>query len=128
MATSNNGPDYMVSKNEGSVKPWGNRPITQLKHWSDVVYLTWMHITAGDAQVQRALRWIDRQTLRGAELDVIVETVARKKGLRRHRARKKALKWDVPVWPGILISAGDDAFNAVLGTPDGRGVAWLLAQ
>ncbi|KAK5126611.1 hypothetical protein LTR85_009545 [Meristemomyces frigidus] len=129
-ANDNYSPDYMITNDKASVVPWkdaqGNAlPTVQLRQWSDVVFLSWAHITTAEQQAN--LRYVFRRVIRNEDTINVINTIARKKGL-KSCFKVKQCEWQVPVWPGIVVEQGDDGFTALLGSPNGRGVAWLLVQ
>jgi glucokinase len=84
-----------------------------LQNWSDVTFLQWNHLTAGNPG---ALKYVWRVNIFNAETYAIV-----KEALKR--------KYDEePSTLGRLFSVDDEEGKAILGTVHGSGVAYLLAQ
>ncbi|KAK5136258.1 hypothetical protein LTR08_003865 [Meristemomyces frigidus] len=129
-ANDNYSPDYMIAQAITPTTPWtspaGNPlPTTPLKQWSDAIFLSWLHLTT---PAQRAnLRFIFRRVIKNQDTLNVINTVARKKGL-KSCFKLKQCAWQVPVWPGVVVRPGEEGFEALVGAPNGRGVAWLLIQ
>lgn len=128
----NYGPAHTIKDTASDAeKPWSKKwPFTKLVRWSDVVFLTWMSMTEGKPEQRKNLRWVQREVLQNNMTIEVMNTIARKDG---HRSNCKLLTpgklctWQVPTWPGIKVDSGKD-FQALLGTPNVHGVAYLLFQ
>jgi hypothetical protein len=83
-----------------------------LNHWSDVAYLQWL----SKADQRSNLRYVLRYNVLNDLTRFVIEYL----GLQS----KLVLKG----WPGKTYNAGSVEFNALLGSPNGSGVAYLLAQ
>ncbi|KAI7512487.1 hypothetical protein KC347_g2388 [Hortaea werneckii] len=136
MANVNYGPGYKTSQGLGSLDPWPkDAPLPKIKQWSDIVALTWLHLTTttGSHRPQN-LRWLFRRIIRNDDTQNVIGYVCKQK--RVGQARPKGATgppWQAPVWPGLVVrreESGDegDFFNALLATPNANGVVWLLAQ
>ncbi|KAK4500413.1 hypothetical protein PRZ48_008602 [Zasmidium cellare] len=116
IAYRNYGPAKYASLDKG----WGDAPLPGLKQWSDVVYLSWADITTPEER--RGLKYVVRSSVQNQDTLDVVERALKKSGISSGRA---------PAWPGYTFKPeGRDLrpFQAVLGTPNASGVAWLLAQ
>jgi hypothetical protein len=91
-------------------------PLPYLKHWSDVAFLEWSYLqrtAPGELKYVLRSRISEKDTL-----SVIAELIAKLPDEDRY----------LP-WPGISFDmARSDHAKALLGTPNGSGVAWLLTQ
>jgi hypothetical protein len=87
--------------------------VVPLKHYSDVVFLAWQH-EAGDKA--NGLRYILRHDISNEQTKDVAEQILRQRGVK------------LQPWPGVKISFPDKDALALLGTPNGRGPAWLLIQ
>jgi hypothetical protein len=106
IADSNFGPDYE--------KKFGNNAETvPLKQYSDVVFLAWQK-HAGDRV--RNLKYVFRHKIVNSATQGVLTAVLEN--------RKEKLK----VWPGTKISMIESDARAILGTSNGHGVAYMLAQ
>jgi hypothetical protein len=102
---------------EASRREWDTDvPLPELRHWSDVAYLQWSSLQR-DAPDE--LKYVLRSRISERDtLAVIDELIATLPDKDRY----------LP-WPGISFAMKQsDGAKALLGTPNGRGVAWLPAQ
>lgn len=97
----------------------------RLQHWSDVVFLTWKHVTS--AEERKNLRHIIQMCVFNSEFQKVVSYALRKEGV---------VSGIPPPWPGHtfrnpmdpVASSDSGPFLAMLGTPNCRSTAWLLLQ
>ncbi|RMZ30420.1 hypothetical protein D0859_05474 [Hortaea werneckii] len=75
MANVNYGPGYKTSQGLGSLDPWPkDAPLPKIKQWSDVVALTWLHLTTtttGSHQAEN-LRWLFRRIIRNDDTQNVI--------------------------------------------------------
>lgn len=88
--------------------------IVPLQRWSDLAYLGWLQ-TATDANVGKIssifrVRITNQQTRQAA-----YRAVGKQPG-----------DGNLPKWPGQTFKFDSDELKALLGTPNGVGVAWFL--
>ncbi|KAI5359165.1 hypothetical protein Slin14017_G100670 [Septoria linicola] len=134
IAIRNYGPEYMSSKDP----TWNNAPLPSMRAWSDVVTAVWTSLTS--ATGRQLLRYIVRINIQNQDTnDIVIEALQRVPGGRKNGV--------APKWPGFTFKpppvpppAGGGAsptkqskemlkaFQAVLATPNVRGVVWLLLQ
>jgi hypothetical protein len=115
VAFANHGPDYFVG-NSGKAVP-------ELKHWSDIAYLQWTDPAVVAAPGSGELKYVLRYAI---ENDATISIF--NKILEQYRqAGKKVKDWE-PKWTGVDFAADSKQAQALLGTPNGYGVAWLLIQ
>lgn len=90
--------------------------LVPLRQWSDVTWLEWQHQTSGNFAQQRNLKYICRYDIVNEDTrDAIVEAVGGLANLDR--------------WPNRrTLRPFDAGFMALLGTPNGQGIGWFLAQ
>ena len=89
--------------------------LPDLKFWSDVAYLQWTSVTDESSD----LRYVIRLNI----------TNERTKAVIGHIMTQPSLIDRYPMFPGISWSLyEDEEVAALLGTPNGIGVAWLLIQ
>ncbi|KAI6843652.1 hypothetical protein KC332_g2367 [Hortaea werneckii] len=143
MANVNYGPSYKTSQGLGSLDPWPkDAPLPKIKQWSDIVALTWLHLTSttsttttGSHQPQN-LRWLFRRIIRNDDTQNVIGYVCKQKKVGQARPKgATGPPWQAPVWPGLVVRPTEsdgggegDFFNALLATPNANGVVWLLAQ
>ena len=98
----------------------GNRnPFPPLKQWSDEAFLVYQDICRGDAKAMKSLRGVLRHT---------VTNTPTRAALQEYLGKRGELEADIPKpWPGTLYKLKDEGFAIALGTPSGKGVAYLLA-
>ncbi|KAI2476620.1 hypothetical protein Ptr902_11967 [Pyrenophora tritici-repentis] len=85
-----------------------------LAHWSDAAFLQWASMHQ-DEQGVRSLNYILREDIQNANTLHIAGHIIR----------------DLPqyhTWPGAVFPDSSDECMALLGTPNGSGIAWFLAQ
>ncbi|KAI6837137.1 hypothetical protein KC340_g4499 [Hortaea werneckii] len=142
LANVNYGPSYTTSHGQGAENPWPkDAPLPKIKQWSDIVALTWLHLTTttttttvGSHQTPTNLRWLFRRIIRNDDTQNVIGYVCKAKKVGQARPKgATGPPWQAPVWPGLVVrpeeSAGEGGFfNALLATPNANGVVWLLAQ
>jgi hypothetical protein len=83
-----------------------------LQFWSDVAYLQWKMRTSSDCNLEYVLRY---NVTNGFTADVV-------------EAINLTNKTETLVWPGISYDAAYEEGQALLGTPNGSSVVFLLIQ
>jgi hypothetical protein len=83
-----------------------------LQFWSDVAYLQWKMRTSSDYNLEYVLRY---NVTNGFTADVV-------------EAINLTNKTETLVWPGISYNAASEEGQALLGTPNGSSIAFLLIQ
>ncbi|KAE9992668.1 hypothetical protein EG327_008269 [Venturia inaequalis] len=127
-AWSNYGPAYQLRNYPTAVLP-------SLKQWSDVAFLEWKNqlemarmTSTSDARIP-APRMILRINMMNVETLNLIDQI-----LRNLPAAERPLgpaAWGVPTPPWSdrkVFNMDTDAGKVLLGSPNGRGVAWLLLQ
>lgn len=95
-------------------------PFPPLEHFSDVVYLEFVRLMKSNDRPINKLKGVLRSHVVNFDTGEIAE---RALGMRRYEmARNKDL-----AWPGKDFDADSDELAALVASPNGRGVAWLLA-
>ena len=89
-----------------------------MNRWSDVIGILWTPYAQKAGSDPKALKYIYRQHIATREVEALIEEAAEK-----HSPTKEVMKW-----PGTSFKEGEEGFLALLGTPHGSGVAFLLAQ
>lgn len=93
--------------------------LPDLRNWSDVVFLQWQHFaTMADVSV-KSLRFICRSNVQNLETKQAAVTIFNELGLPYIPEFANRLTWD--------MNEGGPG-QAILGTPNGAGGAYLLAQ
>jgi hypothetical protein len=110
MANNNQSPSQAVVRDNGVILP-------DLQHWSDVVYLKWLSLDP--ALKSRSLHYVLRDNLGNGHTLAVINRV-----LDAHAPFGK----ECPTWPGLTTDMDSKEGMALLGTPNGSGVAWLLIQ
>jgi hypothetical protein len=91
--------------------------VPQIHKWSDVVAIQWAKLAEEQGRAASSLKYVFKHNVVTDFTKEVMDRVAR-----------------VPVgidafekpWPGIILARGSDRFRALLGTPHGKGVVWLL--
>jgi hypothetical protein len=86
--------------------------LPDVKAWSDVVFVEWQSQTEARGHDIKGLKYIVRYHIINADTAKIIAQAA------------GAAK---PAWPGETIPMSDIRGRAILGTPNGVGIAYLLA-
>jgi hypothetical protein len=89
------------------------RTLPDIKAWSDITYLEWETQAEASGQNVKGLSYIIRFEIANVDTTAIIEQAA------------GALS-SIP-WPGLTIPMSDPRGPAILGTPNGAGIAFLLA-
>ena len=91
-------------------------PLPSLQHWSDIAFLQWASVQQ-DEQGIRGLKYILRENAQNKDTFAVI----------RHVISGLPTMGNL-LWPGVEFDAEPDKGMALLGTPSGAGVAWVLAQ
>lgn len=101
------------------------QPLPKLSQWSDAAYLAWLESQQMKAGRKRATIAAPKNFLR---LFVSNEQSMRVIAQAMKRAGKTGAAAQ-PLWSDrITFKQQDDAFKAILATPNGLGAAWFLVQ
>jgi hypothetical protein len=113
-AMNNFGPAYALSRVgvDSDLQP-------ELQRWSDMAYLQWTDPSFDD--LPGDLRLVLRCFIVNADTLAIIDCV-------EANHREKNPNWSRADYPSIGCHIDEDDAKALLGTPNGSGVAWLLAQ
>ena len=90
-----------------------NKMLPDIRAWSDVVFLEWQAQAQDNGHDVQGLKYVFRYEVVNPNTVVIVEQATGR--LRRS------------LWPGLTFPMSDERGRAILGTPNGAGVAYLLA-
>jgi hypothetical protein len=104
--------DNITAQNLNKESGFDLRRIPNINHWSDVAYLQWLSKADQRSNLRYVLRYI--------VLNDLTRFVVEYLGLQS--------KLVLTGWPGTTYNTGSVEFNALLGSPNGSGVAYLLAQ
>jgi len=97
-----------------------NAPLPALQLWSDIVFLEWARV-ATDDNINN-LKFVLRLWIVNAETCDVIAHVLRR--LHPSREESRLVHFENEGDVGMESEEG----KALLGTPNGRGVAWLLVQ
>ncbi|KAF2646608.1 hypothetical protein P280DRAFT_525472 [Massarina eburnea CBS 473.64] len=86
-----------------------------LHHWSDVAFL--QYLGPSNAPAPLKLNFIIRYSIQNMCTIDIIQQILSNRGIDK-----------LPKWPGIDFAIESQEALAVMGTPNGSGSAWLLAQ
>jgi hypothetical protein len=95
--------------------PIANLPL--LRHWSDIAFLQYLSSCSEQTTVPMTLRYIFRATIQNVPTYSILNNILVNHGLKTYET-----------WPGLTFDVGSEEGRAILGTPHGSGVVWLLVQ
>ncbi|KAK5119700.1 hypothetical protein LTR85_007276 [Meristemomyces frigidus] len=111
-----------ITPTQRAGQPWtSDDKLPELQRWSDVTSLCWQKLTQDTERAN--LRWILHRYVSNKETVNMLAFVLRKK-YPKMQPLGRAPDWD----RRIKFTPGMDEFNALVGTPNVRGVAWLLIQ
>lgn len=94
--------------------------VPPLHHWSDIAYLQWLKTSTSASSpvpLPAPIKFVLRLKIQNVDTYSILNKITARHGLTGY-----------PPWPGIVLDIESDEGKAVLGTPNGAGVAWLLIQ
>lgn len=92
--------------------------LPRINRWSDIVWMIWSHLAGASAG---QLEYVFRHDVQTDEsLNIMVEAARRAGQQGGHIMNAN--------WPGVPFAKGTDEFQAILGTPHGKGVVYLLVQ
>ncbi|KAF2125413.1 hypothetical protein P153DRAFT_112702 [Dothidotthia symphoricarpi CBS 119687] len=104
VATQSYGPEFKTKHQEE------NPILPDLQHWSDMAYLQ-CHENVAD------LKYVLRYRIQNNDTQAIIRHLCGETG-----------PGDGLLWPGVTFRMDEDSGKALLGTPHGSGIAWLLIQ
>lgn len=93
------------------------RFVPQIHKWSDVVSIQWAKLAQEHGGSASSLKYVFKHHVVTDFTKRVMERVA--------GASIGEDDFDRP-WPGITVAKGGPRFRALLGTPHGKGVVWLL--
>ena len=107
--------------------------LPELSHWSDVAFLQWKSLGTSTASLNNTipeLKVVFRSNIVNTVTQDVCEHIVGK--LRAKRAEEQGAgeideKW-FPTWPGVSFGVEEEEARALCGTPNGKGVLWMLAQ
>ena len=129
VALNNFNPAYkqrqLLAKMEGKLDPAILSPLPKIQRWSDVAFLQWDSCVPDDQRDQ--MRSVLRSNFHNVETLAIMSHIlgedASSLMTPRHGCYRKR-----PRWPGVVLDMKKEKAQALLGTPNGSGVDWLLVE
>ncbi|KAK5132539.1 hypothetical protein LTR08_008856 [Meristemomyces frigidus] len=95
---------------------WTGGPLPPLAAWSDIQYLEWHHLCTSHNVDPKGLKTVMRSNVINKATQAVMWLALESVGIT-----------DGPkAWPGTKFDMSTDAGRAILGTPNGNGVGWLL--
>ncbi|KAH3998737.1 hypothetical protein HBI38_094300 [Parastagonospora nodorum] len=91
--------------------------IPSLHHWSDVAYMQWLEACDQTASEPDSIRYVFRLRVMNPTTTAVVQRVMANRGHGTFTS-----------YPGETFDIDSEEGKAILGTPNGVGVAWLLIQ
>lgn len=113
IAIANYGPEYMIGLPENRDR---HLQLPAVSRWSDVIFVEWQYETRRRPLGVGELKWLVRYNIANPTTRAVTVEALRRDGSRRTR------------WPGVSFPACSENFEAIIGTPNGRGIVWLLAS
>lgn len=122
IAEASYGPDY---QGKFEKPPVTGDEIIPLKQWSDVTFLEYQNYCAGLARTEDTTQQSCMRSLRG----ILRHRAVNEKTLEIGREALKKSGKPFNAWPGRATwKIHEPEAQALLATPNGRGIAWFLAQ
>lgn len=90
-----------------------------LQHWSDITFLQWQELASKPTELQ-GLRRVMHRKVSNENTKAIIKHVLEKRGKFETR--------EVIAWTEKNLEGDGDDFLALLGSPNGYGTAFMLAQ
>ncbi|CAA9962859.1 hypothetical protein PTMSG1_06227 [Pyrenophora teres f. maculata] len=88
-----------------------------LRHWSDIAFLQYLSTFPSPPPQPLPLKYIFRLTIMNATTCEVLKSVIAKQGVEEYS-----------LWPGLTFDIESEEGRAILGSPNGAGVAWMLLQ
>lgn len=109
---------YIVAQSNFSPETMSDTPSIKpdLSRWSDVAWLIWEKMSTEQGADPGDLQYVFRSSIINGDTKAIINIVA---GLREGEL------FNMP-WPGKSFATTTDDGQALLGTANGNGVAWLV--
>ena len=116
MAWMDYGPAFKMEKKYKDQPKAQWPPLVPLRQWSDVVFLQWKDLfkTSNAKDDITDLRYVFRITISNEDSTALILKAVKNKGA------------EFGYWPGTEFEPQSDEFKAILGSPNGAGVAWFL--
>lgn len=111
VAHSNYGPAYQCSERLCSPTP-----LPHLRHWSDIVFLQYVEIATLSNTTIGNLSHVFRRLIRNPDTRSIIDRILKDESKQPE------------MWPGVTFKLDTQPGKAILGTPNGSGVAILLYE
>ena len=86
--------------------------------WSDVVGIIWADQARQSNVSPNSLKYLFRHNIATPDTRQIIEGAA---------GNRFGTKWE-GVWPGKRFAKGTTQFQALLGTPHGKSITWLIVE
>lgn len=112
IAELNVGPEHMIQQKAQMGESFDGE-VVPLKQYSDVVFLAWQHAAGNKVN---GLRYVIRHGIINAKTIAVTKHILELRGAANQP------------WPGLKIPMSDRDALALMGTPNGQGVAWMLIQ
>jgi len=90
-------------------------PYVQRKQWSDLTFLTWQHLCSTAGTDVGGLKYVFQVSISNTETEDMMDEALSRSGA-TYGDWENRQTW----------YAGSEEYNALLGTPNSSGVAWLL--
>ncbi|KAF2398632.1 hypothetical protein EJ06DRAFT_458939, partial [Trichodelitschia bisporula] len=95
-----------------------------LSRWSDAVFQVWQKLQGGGNGRINAPQYVLRVDITNPETKSAVSRALKMTACQPPLTKEEKEKW--PTWPGVTYSTQHSKGQGILGTPNLRGVAWLL--
>lgn len=108
-----------------------DRPLPLLQNWSDLAFLHWQSLQklGKPNELKYVLRAnIENETSTKVMSEILGYGVQYQELEHKPSHGCSCETCRLPLWPGVTFDAGSKEGQALIGTPNGGGVAWLLAQ
>ncbi|RYN55588.1 hypothetical protein AA0114_g3153 [Alternaria tenuissima] len=115
VADTNLSPSHAAAFDDAGDKGYIDLPL--LRHWSDVAFLQYLSSFHSPLVQPISLNYIFRIQIQSSETLLVLNKIIKMHGRSMYE-----------LWPGITFDIQSEEGKAILGTPHGSGVAWMLIQ
>lgn len=115
IADSNLSPAYAAKYDDKGEEEATELP--SLRHWSDVAFLQYLSSFPEPPVRPIPLNYVFRVQMQNAATSLILNKII-----------SKHVTFKYETWPDITFGMDTEEGKAILGTPNGAGIAWVLVQ
>jgi hypothetical protein len=118
IAKSNFGPAFWGPRQNPKVTGGADDPFPVLPRLSDILFLEFQRVMTENKQPMKELKGFWRESVENQDTKELATQISSDNGMLH----------GIPKWPGVDYGPDSDEFAALLGSPNGVGVAYILLQ